>query len=133
MGAQNVKTPERAHMHALIVAMGLARRTLKRRCTTTHIEARSVTVFCSSPVVVGLIKHHRAHGPNSLETVVSMEDRAMIKRILESVKRLSRYDVKVSVVEDGEQRGTVEAARVKTMAHHRRKRHVVAVVTHDEP
>ncbi|KAF2867564.1 hypothetical protein BDV95DRAFT_502634, partial [Massariosphaeria phaeospora] len=34
--AKNVTTRERAHMFALILAMGLARSTLERACTTPH-------------------------------------------------------------------------------------------------
>jgi hypothetical protein len=78
--AKNVRTRERAHMFALILAMGLAHSTLKRRCTTTRIKVQSVTVLCSLPAVVELIKYHRGHGPKSLESVVSTEDRSMIKR-----------------------------------------------------
>jgi hypothetical protein len=127
-GANNVKTCERAHMYALILAMGLARSTLRRRCTTTRIKVQSVTVICTLPSVVALIKYHQAHGPKSLESVVSPEDRSMIKRVLASAKKLSRYDVQVSVSEDGEESFTLEAARVKMMAHQgkkvcRRRRH----------
>ena len=121
-GANNVKTRERAHMYALILAMGLASRTLRLRCTTTRIKVQSVTVFCTLPSVVALIKYHQAHGPKSLESVVSPEDRSMIKRVLASAKKLSRYDVQVSVSEYGEESFTLEAARVKMMAHQRKKK-----------
>jgi hypothetical protein len=52
----------------------------------------------------------------------------MIKRVLASAKKLSRYDVQVSVSEYGEESFTLEAARVKMMAHQgkkvcRRRRH----------
>jgi hypothetical protein len=85
--AKNVKTRERAHMFALILAMGLARSTLKRQCTTIPLKVQSVTVHCSLPAVVERIKYHRAHRPKTLETVVTTEDRSMIKRVLASVKR----------------------------------------------
>ncbi|CAG5186287.1 uncharacterized protein ALTATR162_LOCUS11543 [Alternaria atra] len=120
--AKNVKTRERAHMFALILAMGLARSTLKRRCTTTRIKMQSVTVLGSVPAVVELIKYHRAHDAKSLESVVSTEDRSMIKRVLASVKRLSRYNVQVTVVGDGQEGNTVEAARVKMIARQRKKK-----------
>lgn len=121
-GANNVKTYERAHMYALILAMGLARSTLRRRCTTTRIKVQSVTVFCTLPSIVALIKYHQSHGPKSLESVVSPEDRSMIKRVLASARKLSRYDVQVSVSEDGEESFTLEAARVEMMAHQRKKK-----------
>lgn len=120
--AKNVKTRERAHMFALVLAMGLAHSTLKRQCTTARIKVQSVTVLCSLPAVVELIKYHRTHGPKSLESVVSTEDRSMMKRVLASVKRLSRYNVQVSVVEDGAEGNTADAARVKMMARQRKKK-----------
>jgi hypothetical protein len=46
----------------------------------------------------------------------------MIKRVLASAKKLSRYDVQVSVSEYGEESFTLEAARVKMMAHQRKKK-----------
>jgi hypothetical protein len=107
VGSKNVKTPERAHMFALILAMGVARSTLKRRC----INAQNVAVLCSLP-----------EGATSLENVVSKEDRLMIKRVLACVQRLSRYGVRVSVVNEGEEGSAEEAARVKMIAHHRKKR-----------
>jgi hypothetical protein len=46
----------------------------------------------------------------------------MMKRVLASIKRLSRYNVQVSVVEDGAEGNTVDAARVKMMARQRKKK-----------
>jgi hypothetical protein len=46
----------------------------------------------------------------------------MIKRVLASAKKLSQYDVQVSVLEDGEESFTLETARVKMMAYQRRKK-----------
>lgn len=120
--AENVKTRERAHMYALVLAMGLARSTIKRQCTTASIAMQSVTVLCRLPTVVKLIKYHRARGPKSVETLVSAEDRSMMKRVLASIKRLSRYNVQVSVVEDGAEGNAVDAARVKMIAHQRQKK-----------
>ncbi|KAJ8112353.1 hypothetical protein OPT61_g5255 [Boeremia exigua] len=119
--AQNVKTRERAHMFALILAMGLACSTIKR-WTTAYVKVQSVTVLCGLPAVVELIKHHRAHGPKSLESVVTTEDRSMMIRVLASVKRLSRYNVQVSVVEDEAEGNAVDAARAKVLAHQRKKK-----------
>ena len=42
VGAKNVKTLEKAYVLALILAMGLARSTLKRRCATTHVSCVTV-------------------------------------------------------------------------------------------
>lgn len=74
------------------------------------------------PAVVEVIKDHRACVPKSLESVVSTEDRSMLRRVLASVKRLSRYNVQVSVVGYGAEGSTVDAARVKMMTRHRKKK-----------
>lgn len=44
----------------------------------------------------------------------------MIKRVLDCVKRLSRYNVNVSLVADGEEGSTVFAVRIKGLAHQRK-------------
>jgi hypothetical protein len=122
IGAKNVRTRERAHMFALVLAMGLARSTVKRQYATTRIKVQSVTVLCSLPAVVEMIKDHRARDTKSLESVVSTEDRSMLRRVLAGVRRLSRYNVQVSVVEYGAEGNTVDAARVKMLARHRKKK-----------
>jgi hypothetical protein len=94
--AENVRTNERAHMFALVLAMGLARSTLKRLCAAAdaaadaaaaRIEVKGVTVLCSLPAVVEALSHRRARGTTErLESVGSEEDRAMLRRVLESVR-----------------------------------------------
>jgi hypothetical protein len=120
--ATNIKKRERAHMYALTLALGLARSTTKQTCTPARFDVQSVTVLCGSPAVVELVEYHRAHGPASLESVVCAEDRAMVRKVLASVKRLVRCNVQVSVEEDGAEGSAVDAARVKMMAHQRRKK-----------
>jgi hypothetical protein len=120
--AKDVKTLERARVFALIRAMRIARIAFKRASDTIRTKVLTVTVFCSMPVVVGLINHHRTHKSKSLESVVSPEDRSMVKEVLECVRRLSRYNVNVSVVADGEEGSTVCAARAKGLAHQRKKK-----------
>jgi hypothetical protein len=120
--ATNTKARERPHMYALILATGLARSTIKRTCPPARVDVQRVTVLCGSPAVVEQLAHHRAHGPASLEFMVSAEDRAMVRRVLEGVKRLARCGVRVAVVEDGAEGSAVDAARVKVMAYQRRKR-----------
>lgn len=121
VGAKNVGTRERAHMFALVLAMGLARSTLKRQCAAARIEVQSVTVLCSLPAVVEVINRHRACGAKSLESVVSKEDRSMLRRVLAGVRRLLRYNVQVSVVGYEAEGNTVGAARVEMIARHRKK------------
>lgn len=120
--AKNLKTRERAYMFTLILAMGLARSTIRRKCSAAHISVQSVIVLCSLPAVVELIEYHQAYGPKSLESVASKEDHSMIRRVLASARRLSRYDVQVSIVEYGAEGDTVEATRAKMIDSHRKKR-----------
>lgn len=79
-------------------------------------------MLCSLPAVVKLINYHGTHSPKSLESVLSTEDRLMIKTALSSIKRLLQYSVQVSVVEDAEEGNTVKEARVKVMARQEKKR-----------
>lgn len=79
-------------------------------------------MLCGLPEVIELIEYHQGRGSKSLETVASKEDRSMIRSILASARRLSRYDVQVSIVEDGVEDDTVKATRAKMIASHRKKR-----------
>jgi len=98
--AENVKTPKRACMFAVILEMGLARGTIKRRCTTT-LNIHKVTVLCDSSAVVELVKFHRDSGPKSLDNVTSTNDRATVKRVLVGIRELSRRGVDVSSLRKG--------------------------------
>lgn len=83
---------------------------------------QSVTVLCRLPIVAEVIKQHGACSTTkSLESVVSAEDRSMLRRALAGARQLSRYDVHVSVVEYGAEGDTVDAARVEMLARHRKK------------
>ena len=115
--AENVKTQNRAYMFAILHAMGLARGTIKRRCTAT-IRIRSVTVLCDSSTVVDLIAFHRDHSPASLENVRSTNDRSMIKRVLKGIRELSRRagGVDVVIAENGQESSSKETRKTKTMA-----------------
>lgn len=46
----------------------------------------------------------------------------MLRRVLAGVRRLSRYNVQVSVVGYGAEGNTVDAARAKMLARHRKKK-----------
>lgn len=104
-------------MFALVLAMGLARSTIKRQYATARIKVQSITVLCTLPAVVEVIKDHRAHGTKSLESVVSAEDRSMLKRVLADVRH-----VQVSIVGYKAEGNTVDAARVEMIARHRKKK-----------
>ncbi len=113
--AENVKTKERAHMFAMLHAMGLARGTIKRwRTKTLRIE--KVTVLCGSSAVVDLVNFHRDHGPESLEKMTSANDRAMVKRVLAGLRQLLRRGVEVAIAEDGQESSSKETMKTKTMA-----------------
>lgn len=109
-------------MFALVLAMGLARSTLKRQYAAAHFKVQSVTVLCNLPAVVEVINDHQARGTESLESVVSMEDRSMLRRVLAGVRRLSQHNVQVSVVGYGAEGNTVDAVRVEMIARHRKKK-----------
>lgn len=113
--AENVKTRERAYMFAILHAMGLARGTIKRRCTTT-LRIQKVMVLCGSSTVVDLVNFHRDHGPESLERVISTNDRSMVKRVLTGIRELSRRGVDVAITEDGQESSSKETIKAKTMA-----------------
>lgn len=112
---ENVKTRERAYMFAILHAMGLARGTIKRRCTTT-LRIQKVMVLCGSSTVVDLVNFHRDHGPESLERVISTNDRSMVKRVLTGIRELSRRGVDVAITEDGQESSSKETIKAKTMA-----------------
>jgi len=92
---ENVKTPERALMLALLHALGLACSTIKRRPKTVQLQ--KVTILSSSPTIVQIVNHHIKHAPKSLEDVASTNDRLMIKRVVAGVRRLSHHGLEVSI------------------------------------
>lgn len=113
--AENVKTRERAHMFAVLHAMGLVRGTIRRQCTTTLRIGRA-TVLCASSAVVNLISFHRDHGPESLKEVRSTNDHSMIKRVLIGIRALLRRGVDVAIAEDGQESNSKDTMKARTMA-----------------
>lgn len=113
---ENVKTPNRALMLALLHALGLARSTVKRRCSKT-VQLQKVTILSGSPTVIQIVNHHIKHAPKSLEDVASTNDRSMIKRVVAGVRKLSNYGLEVSIAVFGEEDETGKTAR--TMAKQR--------------
>jgi hypothetical protein len=102
-------------MFAILHAMGLARGTIKRRCTT-NLKTRRVTVLCGSLTVVEWVNSHRDYGPENLQNVTSTNDRSMIKRVLTGIRELSRRGVDVTIAEYGQESSSKETMKVKTMA-----------------
>ena len=107
---ENVKTPERALMLALLHGLGLAGGTIKRRCPKT-VQLQRVTILSSSPTIVQIVNHHIKHAPKSLEDVASTNDRSMIKRVVAGVRRLSHHGLEVSIAVFGREDETGETAR----------------------
>jgi predicted MarR family transcription regulator len=113
---ENIKTPNRALMLALLHALGLARGTIKRHCSKT-VQLQEVTIHSSSPAIIQIVNHHIKHAPKSLEDVASTNDRLMIKRVVAGVRKLSHYGLKVSIAVFGTEDETGKTAR--TMARQR--------------
>ena len=112
LACENVKTPERANMLALLHALGLARTTIKR----LGVHVQTLTVFCSSSNVCDIINHYLECSLIELEHVVSTNDRAMIRRVVVSVRELERRGVEVRIVHSVSFQVSEEAARVRTLA-----------------
>lgn len=112
---ENVKTRNRAYMFAILHGMGLARGTIRRRCTLT-LRIQKVMVLCDSSTVVELIDFHRNNGPESLESVISTNDRSMIKRVLKGIRELSRRGVDVVIAEDRPESSSKKTLKAKKMA-----------------
>ena len=94
---ENVKTRERAEMLALLHALGLASSTIKKRCPPA-IKLQHITLFCEHPSVIYTVKHHLEYCPESLEDEVSGNDRAMIKRVVQAIKKLQTRGFAVSLM-----------------------------------
>ncbi|KAL9078421.1 MAG: hypothetical protein Q9157_002649 [Trypethelium eluteriae] len=77
---ENIKTPARAHMLALVHALGLANGTIKRH-SSQATKVQKVAVYSDSFKIVESINHHIKHAPTSLAEVKSTNDRLMIKRV----------------------------------------------------
>ena len=87
---ENIKSVDRAQMLALLHSLGLAHGTIKR-AKPEVVQLRMVKVYSNSSCVVESINHHIERAPDSLQDVVSDEDRSMVRRVLASIRRLSRF------------------------------------------
>jgi len=103
-------------MLALLHALGLARGTIKRRCSKT-VQLQKVTILSSSSTIIQIVNHHINHAAKSLEDVASTNDHSMIKRVIAGVRKLSHYDLEVSIAVFGKEDETGKMAR--TMARQR--------------
>ncbi|KAK6219439.1 hypothetical protein LQW54_002171 [Pestalotiopsis sp. IQ-011] len=94
--AQNVETPERAQMLALINALRLARQSITQRYSkTTPIQ--NVTIYCNSPSVVHRVNFYINDPSKVPRKVVSTRDQAMIKRVIKQFEKLARHSHEVSI------------------------------------
>ncbi|KAL9088904.1 MAG: hypothetical protein Q9165_005961 [Trypethelium subeluteriae] len=96
LAVENIKTHARAHIIALVHALGLARGTIKRR-SSLATKVQKVAVYSDSLKVVELINHHIKHAPASLANVKSTNDRSMIKRVIIAAQKLSRQGLEVLI------------------------------------
>lgn len=76
----NIKTATRAHMLAMIHALGLASRTAKALCQSGLV--RKIVIFSELPSAVQAVNHHITHNTDSLQHVASTNDRALIKKVV---------------------------------------------------
>lgn len=126
LGPENVKTAGRAEMLALVHALGLAYGTI-RRLRTRVDRPQEVTVLCRSPKVVQTVNYHVKHASDSFREVASANDRSMIKRVVTSVRRLSRRGLQVSIAlscgdnEPGERAQTMARQRGRKACKSRRQ------------
>lgn len=78
----NIKTKTRAHMLAMIHALGFAHRTIKRY--PKALQPRKVTILSDLPGTVKLVNHHISHHKppktDSLRNIASTKDRALLKK-----------------------------------------------------
>lgn len=93
---KNIKTAARAQMLAMVHALGLAHRTVKRRCPKA-VQLQKVTIFSDLPSAVQAVNHHMNYNANSLRDVVSTNDRSIIKRIVARVRKLSHRGLEVAI------------------------------------
>jgi hypothetical protein len=118
--AENVKTEERAYMLALLHALGMASGTVKKNDTKERSHVDEVVIATSSPTVVEIVNHHIQNAPESLEQVTKLNDRLMIKRVVEAVKKKKfRRGVDVAFIAADEHDTTVARGRAKTLARQR--------------
>lgn len=113
---ENVKTAERAQMLGLVHALGLAHGTIKQGFSKA-MHPQKVTVFSTSIKTVQTINHHIKHDSNSLQDVVSTNDRSLIKRVIAGVHRLSRCGLEVVLtISNGKDKA---AQKARTLARQR--------------
>jgi hypothetical protein len=118
--AENVKTEERAYMLALLHALGIAYETVKKNGTEESSHVDEVVIATSSSTVVETVNHHIQNAPESLEQVTKMNDRLMIGRVVEAVKKkLFRRGVNVAFIAVDEPDTTAARGRARTLARQR--------------
>jgi hypothetical protein len=118
--AENVKTEERAYMLALLHALGMAYGTVKNNGTKESSHVDEVVIATSSSTVVETVNHHIQNAPESLEQVTKLNDRLMIGKVVEAVKKkLFRRGVNVALIAVDEHDTTVARGRARTSARQR--------------
>ncbi|KAI5358712.1 hypothetical protein Slin14017_G109950 [Septoria linicola] len=111
--AENVKTLERAYMLALLHALGLAY-SAHTKTGNELAQLHEVKVIITASEVVRTVNVHIPDFPPTSQFVEEMNDKSMIKRVVDSVTRLSRRDVQVSIAAvDGQDKAL---ARARTLA-----------------
>lgn len=96
----NIKTKTRAHMLAMIHALGLAYRTIKRY--PKALQRRKVTILSDLPDTVKIVNHHisqhKSPQTDSLRNMASTKDRSLLQKIITRVRKLSHSSITVAIV-----------------------------------
>ncbi|KAK4503076.1 hypothetical protein PRZ48_006503 [Zasmidium cellare] len=113
MATEGIKTALNARLLAILHALGLARRTIRKQGVRSKPQIRRVELVCDSEKVVEMVKHHVEHAPESYEGV---KGRKLVKKVVAGVERLSRWGLRVSLVVAGRNGRDKIAARARTLA-----------------
>ena len=110
----NIKTKARAYMLAMIHALGLADRTIKRYPKAP--QPRKVTILSDLPDTVKMVNHYISHYKH-LRNVASTKDRSLLKKIITRVRKLSHSSITVAIV--ASDRRDKAGRRARTLAKQR--------------
>ena len=105
----NIKTATRAHMLAMLHALGLASRTVQARRQSGWI--RKIIIYSNLHSAVQAVNHHITQNIDSLQDVASTSDRSLIKKVVTKVRKLSRVGLEVAILASCEKDKGGERAR----------------------
>lgn len=116
LATEQVKSAQNAHLLAILHALGLTSRTIKKQGVKSKPQIRHVKLICESSKVVETVNHHIEHAPESYEDIAQVKGRSMVQKVIAGVNKLSRWGFKVSVVAAERNSQDKIAARARTLA-----------------